>query len=103
MCVWWCAVTTFLPLSALGLLLGLVLARLAARGRRIRLAMELKQAEAEVERLGYIETALTAYPFGESIPMVSTALTSARILRHSARRRAELCRQALAGRGNARA
>lgn len=95
--------TAFLSLSAAGLLLGLVLARLAARGRRIRLAEELKRAEADVERLGYIEAALSAYPFGEGIPQVCTALTAARIMRHSARRRAELCRRALAGKGRAQA
>lgn len=87
--------TFFLSLSAIGLLVGLVLARLAARGRRERLEAELKRAEAEVERLGYIEAALSAYPFGEGIPQVCTALTSARIMRYSARRRAELCRAAL--------
>ena len=95
--------TTFLSLSAFGLLLGLVLARLAASGRRERLTAELKQAEADVERLGYIEAALSAYPFGEGIPQVCTALAAARIMRHSARRRAELCRRALAGNGRARA
>lgn len=93
----------FWIMAAVGLLLGLVLARLAAHGRRIRLAEELKRAEAEVERLGYIEAALRAYPFGEGIPQVSTALTSARIMRDAARRRVKACQEAMARAGNARA
>lgn len=92
-----------LYLSGAGLLLGLVLARLAAHGRRIRLTEELKRAEAEVERLGYIEAALRAYPFGEGIPQVSTALTNAQILRQAARNRVKACQEALARAGKARA
>jgi len=92
-----------LCLSVAGLLLGLVLARLAAHGRRIRLADELKRAESEVERLGYIEAALRAYPFGEGIPQVSTALTNAQILRQAARNRVKACQDALATAGRARA
>lgn len=93
----------FWIMAAVGLLLGLVLALLAGHGRRIRLADELKRAEAEVERLGYIEAALRAYPFGEGIPQVSTALTNAQILRQSARNRVKACQEALARAGNARA
>jgi len=89
----------FALLTAAGLLLGWVLARLARRGRLIRLAEELKRAEVEVEWLGYIEAALTSYPFGEGIPTVTTALTSARLLRNNARRRVAACQEALGGAG----
>lgn len=79
-----------------GLSAGWVLSRIAAHGRRLNLLAALKAAEAEVERLGYIEAALCAHPFGEGIPMVSTALTACMAMRADARRRVTACHQALA-------
>ena len=90
--------TAFWILSALGLVLGVALSRLAARGRRIRLAKELREAEAMVERLGYIEVTLRAYPFGESLPQVAVARASCEAMRAAARRQVDACRAALAGR-----
>lgn len=89
----------FALLTTAGLLLGWALAGLGRGRERARLAEELKRAEVEVEWLGYIEAALTSYPFGEGIPTVSTALTAARLLRNSARRRVAACQEALAGAG----
>ena len=87
--------TGFLALIAVGLLSGLLLGLLAGKGRRMRLERELKVAQAELERLGYIEAALRSYPFGEGIPQVAVAMTSAMAMCAVARRRVADCIKAL--------
>lgn len=72
--------------TALGLAVGLVLARLAARGRRLNLEVALKAASADVERLGYVCAALTAHPFRHDNATVHAALNHAEFMRERARR-----------------
>lgn len=86
---------SYLAIIAAGALVGFLIGKLAARGRRLRLQVELRQAEAEVERLSYIHAALVAHPFGESIPTVVTARTACTVMRADAIARAAACRTAL--------
>lgn len=71
--------------TALGLAIGLVLARLAARGRRIRLEAALRDAEADMDRLGYIVAALRAHPFSQDNATVHAALNWAEWMRARAK------------------
>ena len=66
--------TGLVVFSVLGLALGLVLAKVAKRGRVLLLRQELERLELEARYLAEAEAALTAYPFGESIPLVQSAL-----------------------------
>lgn len=85
-----------------GLLVGLVLARMAARGRRNLLAKALNNATMELALLGHIEAALKAYPFGEGVPAVLVARSACAALRDQAKGKVRACQAALAGTGKAR-